>query len=125
MGTQGAPIRTRRTGSFGAISSDAATPLAMVFTELVQNAVEHAFDADTPGLIEIDCRRSGAGLVLCVQDDGVGMPADFDLGRSASLGLSIVQTLVGELSGTLILAAREDGPGTRAIVTIPDVAQRR
>ncbi len=125
VGTQGAPIRTRRTGSFGAISSDAATPLAMVFTELVQNAVEHAFDADTPGLIEIDCRRDGDGLVLCVQDDGVGMPADFDLGRSASLGLSIVQTLVGELSGTLSLEAREDGPGTLAIVTIPDVAQRR
>ena len=46
VGAQGAPIRTRRTGSFGAISSDAATPLAMVFTELIQNAVEHAFDPE-------------------------------------------------------------------------------
>jgi hypothetical protein len=36
-----------------------------------------------------------------------------------------VQTLVGELAGTLSLEAREDGPGTRAIVTIPDVSQRR
>jgi len=125
VGTQGAPIRTRRTGSFGAISSDAATPLAMVFTELVQNAVEHAFDPDTAGEIEIDCQRVGDGLVLCVQDDGVGMPDDFDLERSASLGLSIVQTLVGELGGTIALEARADGPGTRARVSIPDVAQRR
>ena len=46
----GAPIRTRRTGSFGAISSDAATPLAMVFTELIQNAVEHAFDEERGGV---------------------------------------------------------------------------
>ena len=49
VGSHGAPIRTRRTGSFGAISSDAATPLAMVFTELIQNAVEHAFDEDRGG----------------------------------------------------------------------------
>ena len=41
-----ATIRARRTGSFGSISSDAATPLAMVFTELIQNAVEHAFDEE-------------------------------------------------------------------------------
>jgi two-component system, sensor histidine kinase PdtaS len=125
VGTQGAPIRTRRTGSFGAISSDAATPLAMVFTELVQNAMEHAFDTDTAGLIEIDCRRTGDRLELCVQDDGVGMPDDFDLERSVSLGLSIVQTLVGGLGGTIALEAREQGPGTRARVSIPDVAQRR
>src|SRR5204863_6963688 len=43
VGSGDVPVRTRREGSFGAISSDAATPLAMVFTELIQNAVEHAF----------------------------------------------------------------------------------
>ncbi len=71
----GAPIRTVRTGSFGAISSDAATPLAMVFTEIMQNAVEHALDEDRGGVIEIECTRVGKGLRLTIEDDGVGLPA--------------------------------------------------
>ena len=123
--SSGAPIRARRTGSFGAISSDAATPLAMVFTELVQNAVEHAFGAEAPGEILIDCARDGNGLRLSVEDDGVGMPADFDLEQSSSLGLSIVSTLVGELGGKIVLTGHDVGPGTRVVVDIPDVATRR
>jgi two-component sensor histidine kinase len=122
VGSQGAPIRTRRAGSFGAISSDAATPLAMVFTELIQNAVEHAYDEDHGGVIVIDCARDGDGLRLSIEDDGVGLPEGFSLDSAASLGLSIVNTLVGELGGEISLGARTDGPGTRVVVHVPDVA---
>ncbi len=142
VGSPGGLIRTRRTGSFGAISSDAATPLAMVFTELIQNAVEHAFVepvATEPvatesvatesvavdhrgGLIEIRCAREGDGLQLVVEDDGVGLPAGFDLEASASLGLSIVSTLVGELGGQISLGRRDGGAGTRVVVSVPNVA---
>jgi two-component sensor histidine kinase len=121
VGSQGAPIRTRRTGSFGAISSDAATPLAMVFTELIQNAVEHAYDEDHGGEIAIHCARAGKGLRLSIEDDGVGLPEDFSLAETSSLGLSIVSTLVGELGGQIRLGSREDGPGTRVVVEVPDV----
>ena len=117
----GRSIRVRRTGSFGAISSDAATPLAMVFTELVQNAVEHAYGEGSGGVLEIECAREGAGLRLVVADDGAGLPPDFDLQQTASLGLSIVSTLVGELGGTISLGGRVDGPGTRVVVLVPDV----
>ena len=122
VGSHGAPILTKRTGSFGAISSDAATPLAMVFTELIQNAVEHAFDEDHGGLIEVDCVREGNGLRLSVADDGVGIPLDFDLEDGASLGLSIVSTLVGELGGQIVLGRREVGAGTLVVVQVPDVS---
>ena len=74
VGSHGAPIRASRTGSFGSISSDAATPLAMVYTELIQNAVEHAFASERSGTIEIRCARVGDGLRLGVEDDGVGLP---------------------------------------------------
>jgi two-component sensor histidine kinase len=127
VGAQGAPVRTHRTGSFGAISSDAATPLAMVFTELVQNAVEHAFDPDRPGTIEIRCAREGEGLRLAVEDDGVGLPIGFSLEDTSSLGLSIVSTLVGELGGQLTMGRRTDSGaagGTRVEVWIPNVAAR-
>ncbi len=122
VGSQGATIRTRRTGSFGAISSDAATPLAMVFTELIQNAVEHAYDEDRGGEITIHCARAGVGLRLSIEDDGVGLPEDFSLEETSSLGLSIVSTLVGELGGQISLGPRDDGPGTRVVVTVPNVA---
>ncbi len=121
VASRGVPVRTRRTGSFGAISSDAATPLAMVFTELVQNAVEHAFDEDRGGLIEIHCARDGDALLLSIEDDGMGLPAGFDLDLAPSLGLSIVSTLVGELGGQLSLGPRVAGGGTRVVVQVPNV----
>ena len=125
VGSQGGAIRARRTGSFGSISSDAATPLAMVFTELIQNAVEHAFDDERGGMIEIRCERDGDGLRLTVEDDGVGLPPDFSLAETTSLGLSIVSTLVGELAGEISFGAREAGVGTRVVVVVPDVAGAR
>ena len=121
VGSRGVPVRTRRTGSFGAISSDAATPLAMVFSELIHNAVEHAFNEDRGGLIEIRCVRDGRGLRLSIEDDGVGLPGGFDLDEAPSLGLSIVSTLVGELGGQISLGPRDVGSGTRVVVQLPDV----
>jgi two-component sensor histidine kinase len=119
-------IRTRREGSFGAISSDAATPLAMVFTELIQNAVEHAFAEEFVeeggGSIVVRSERRESALLLVVEDDGVGLPAGFDLEATDSLGLSIVRTLVGELGGRLSLGLRADGPGTRVEVDLPRVS---
>jgi len=92
-----------------------------VFTELVQNAVEHAYDEDHGGVIEIHCARTGKGLELSIEDDGVGLPENFRLEDAASLGLSIVSTLVGELTGQISLGPRADGPGTRVVVRVPDV----
>jgi two-component sensor histidine kinase len=122
VGSHGVPIRAHRTGSFGSISSDAATPLAMVYTELIQNAVEHAFDEERSGTIEIRCAREGDSLRLAVEDDGVGLPDGFSLEEASSLGLSIVSTLVGELGGQISLGPRSAGSGTCVEVWIPNVA---
>jgi two-component sensor histidine kinase len=112
-------VRLRRTGSFGTIGSDLATPLAMVLTEVLQNAMEHGFAGGRPGTIEVAARNTDAGLDVHVVDDGVGLPDGFDLATSSSLGLSIVRTLVGELGGTLQIGRREDGPGTVVGLTLP------
>ncbi len=129
VGATARPVRAHREGSFGALGSEAATPLAMVFTELLQNAVEHAFPAsptaqgevepDAPGTVSVRARREPGVLEVVVEDDGVGLPLDFSVESSTSLGLSIVRTLLEELGGRLVLRAREDGPGTRAEVTLP------
>jgi two-component sensor histidine kinase len=111
-------VRPVRTGSFGDVRAEVATPLAVVLSELVQNAVEHGLDGG-PGLLEVRAERVGGVLRVEVLDDGVGLPVGFDLASSDRLGLQIVRTLVeGELGGTLLLDHRQSG-GTRAVVEVP------
>jgi two-component system, sensor histidine kinase PdtaS len=113
-----AKVVTARTGSFGVLPAAVATPIAMVLTELLQNAVEHGF-AHRSGRIEVVASRATDHLEFVVADDGKGLPADFDLESSGSLGLQIVRTLVvSELSGRLELSARPGG-GTQVKVSIP------
>ena len=87
-------VRVVRTGSFGRLSSDVATALAMILTEVLQNAVEHGYDEEQPGRIEVGVSRLVGRMEVTVEDDGRGLPADFDLDSSTHLGLSIVRTLV-------------------------------
>ena len=119
----GSRVRVRRTGSFGGLPSEAATALAMVITELLQNAVEHGYDpddADLTGEIVLCARRRAGRLQVSVDDDGRGLPAGFDVEESGSLGLSIVRTLVeSELGGHLTLGPGVGGSGTRAEVDVP------
>lgn len=90
----GGRIRLRREGSFGEIPVEIATPMVLVITELVQNALEHAFDEGSSGQVVVSATRSVGKLILSVLDDGVGLPADFAEDGSGQLGLQIVRTLV-------------------------------
>ena len=65
-----------------------------------------------------------ARLLVTVQDDGVGLPGDFDPHRSGNLGLQIVRTLVeGELGGTFDMVPAPER-GTSVILDIPVPAQK-
>ena len=117
--TGGRNVRLLRNGSFGVLAAEVATPLAMVLTELLQNAVEHGV-ADLPGrTVEISVERGEAGLLrMHVTDNGRGLPEGFDVDASDRLGLQIVRTLVEtELGGQLRLAPAPGG-GTAATVEV-------
>jgi two-component sensor histidine kinase len=106
-------VSADRIGSFGQLSGAVATPLAMVLTELIQNASTHAFGADG-GTLTLAVNRIRDRIRLRVSDDGAGLPPDFD--PAGSLGLSIVTTLVeGELHGALTFEPRVGGGTTVAI----------
>ncbi|REE98819.1 sensor histidine kinase [Thermomonospora umbrina] len=111
----------KRTGAFGVLPSQVATPLAMVLTELLQNALEHGLP-DRDGDLEVRATRLETDpphLMVVVSDDGVGLPPDFDVEGTNSLGLQIVRTLiVGELGGSLEFRGRSGG-GTEVVVDIP------
>ncbi len=114
------PIRINRVGDLGVLDSDRATALIMVITELVQNAIEHAFDPAAPeGSVTIRAERSARWLDVVVHDDGRGLPAGFSLEKSDSLGLQIVRTLVAaELDGTLGMRQAPRG-GTDVVLRVP------
>ena len=113
-----AKVVPRRTGTFGILPAAVATPLAMVLTELLQNAVQHGF-ANRSGRIDVTVERGDERLDVTVSDDGEGLPAGFDMEVSGNLGLQIVRTLVvAELSGRLEIEPREGG-GTEVRLTVP------
>jgi two-component sensor histidine kinase len=122
LGSADATVRTARRGSFGTLPGQVAASLAMVLTELLQNATEHGF-AGGDGTLEVVVERADTGeastLRVAVRDDGQGLPRDFDPAHSRSLGLSIVRTLVeSELGGVFRLGPRTGG-GTEAEVVVP------
>ena len=89
------------------LAGQQATALALVFTELFQNALEHGGEH-----VSIQLAQANGDVVLTIADDGRGLAGDGD-----GTGLSIVRALVrDELRGTFELAS---GGGTRARVVFP------
>ncbi len=113
------PIHFRVDGSAGDLSSEIATPLALIVVELVQNAVEHATGADGRAIgVTVEMARTRDRVRLAVSDDGVGLPDGFAVERDSNLGLQIVRTLVeSELAGEISIAGAN--PGTRVEVAVP------
>jgi len=108
-------VRTEKTGEFGTLPSEYATPLALALTELVTNAVEHGL-ADRDGEVVISAKRKNELLSVRVRDTGVGLPE----GQVGSgLGTQIVRTLIqGELGGTIDWHTLE-GEGTEVTIEVP------
>ncbi len=120
VATVDAPIRINRLGELGVLDADRATALVMVITELVQNAIEHAFDTSAQqGCVTIRAERSARWLDVVVHDDGRGLPDGFSLEKSDRLGLQIVRTLVSaELDGSLGMHEVAGG-GTDVVLRVP------
>jgi two-component sensor histidine kinase len=120
----GTRVRLARDGAFGVLAAEVATPLVMVLTEVVQNAVEHGFPASETGTVTVSARRANRRLRVVVVDDGIGLPAGFSLAGSDRLGLHIVRTLVtAELRGSIEVRPRSSVPGTEAVLDVPLAAR--
>jgi len=136
------------TGLLGEVPADVATPLAVVVAELVQNAIEHAFNefeaedgTEAPGArgssddldgaaphatghIRVHLVNDGTTLRLEVTDDGSGLPDGFDIDATESLGLSIVRDLVrSQLDGSITMRNRNEvdpaQSGTTVMIELP------
>lgn len=96
------------------VSMDMATPCGLLVNELISNALKHAFPDSRPGMVCISLRpaaRSREGRptwCMCVSDNGVGLPVDFEQRRDQSLGLQLACDLARQLDSMLAIQSHTD-----------------
>ena len=110
-------LQISRNGELGALDPRIATPLSLVVTELIHNALEHGL-AESGNHLTISVSRNKGDAQITIFDDGIGLPEGFSLAQSSNLGLQIVRTLTeNELRGNIDLVRTPSG--TEARLTFP------
>ena len=122
------PVEIVVNGDLGTLPTDLATPLALALTELLTNAVEHAFvdfgglENEHVGVVTLDLSLEGEHALAEIRDNGRGLAPGFLLDVATSLGLSIVRDLVrSQLKGTIEMSTvpAANGGGTLIRVVVP------
>ncbi|MEX1002319.1 MAG: PAS domain S-box protein [Crocinitomicaceae bacterium] len=85
------------------LALDQAIPCGLILNELITNALKYAYPGDKGGKITIAVFEEKGKVKIRVKDFGVGLPKDFNIAETESLGLSLVDTLIEQLDGELIL----------------------
>ncbi len=99
--------------------ADVSVSLGLIVTELVINALKHAFPDDRKGRITVDYRAHGPNWTLSVTDNGVGMPAEAARAKPG-LGTNIVQALTKQLQA--VIKVTDANPGTAVSVAHTQIA---
>ncbi len=83
---------------------DMATIIGQITSEMVSNALKHAFPNDRSGTVTISLKRlDGEDVELSVADDGIGLPEGLNIAESKSLGLQLIDTMATMIKGELLI----------------------
>jgi two-component sensor histidine kinase len=99
------------------VAADASVSLGLIVTELVINALKHAFPEDRAGKILVDYRSQGPNWTLSVNDDGVGMPPPRATPATGGLGTRIVEALARQLQARVKVTDRNPGTSVSIVHT--------
>ena len=99
------------------LSSSHAISLAMLTHELITNALKHAYPEGEPGPIHVSLKRVRGGIELRVSDEGRGLPEDFQIGQSDSLGMKVIASTATQLGGKLEVNRLDRG--TEFLIRLP------
>ena len=92
---------------------DQAIPCGLILNEIITNSLKYAYPNQGKGNIIIEISEKNKKIEIVVEDFGIGLPSNFDIETSESLGLSLVHTLVDQIDGELIV--KSDG-GTKFLI---------
>lgn len=99
------------------IATDRAIPMALLVNELITNAAKHAYAGRSGCKIWVRMARAAGALRVSVRDEGVGLPAGFDLTTARSFGMRLVRAFLQQLEATIAINATSTG--TEFIVVMP------
>jgi PAS domain S-box-containing protein len=80
---------------------DRAVPFALLANELLSNSFKHGFPGNRRGTIAVSVHRMDGAIHMIIEDDGVGLPANFNPANSNSMGLKLAANLAHQLGGRL------------------------
>lgn len=86
-----------------------AIPCALVVNEVVTNIFKHAFKDTDSGRIDVEVKDVDDLIELIIKDNGCGIPDDFNLESSSSLGMHIIEALSVQLEGEYALESLDQG----------------
>jgi PAS domain S-box-containing protein len=95
---------------------DTAVHLGLILNEVISNAFKHAFPGGRGGHLRIRLQQTDRALILTVQDDGVGLPDDFDPENAGTLGVQLVRAVSKQLGATVQF---ESAGGAAVRVAVP------
>jgi two-component sensor histidine kinase len=99
------------------LDMNTAIPFGLILTELLSNALKHAFPSGKEGEIHIAVRPGIPGMLsLEVRDNGVGLPQNITVEEAQSLGLQLVRLLTRQVKGTIDIKRSK---GTTVTITFP------
>lgn len=104
------------------LNVETATPCGLIVNELILNALEHAFPAHQPGNLFFTLKQTTTGtIMLQIQDDGQGLPADFNFRKTQSLGWQLICLLTEQLEGDIQVNSQN---GTQVTLTFRELNYR-
>jgi chemotaxis protein methyltransferase CheR len=109
------PITVRVKADAGTALSGEAVSLGLIITELVINALKHAFPGDSGGEIVVRYETDEANWRLSVSDNGGGLQKKIRGDRRGGLGTSIVESLALQLKSSVEIAAGTPGTTTSIV----------
>lgn len=94
------------------LDAERAIPLGLIVSELLTNALRHAYPDGRSGMVRLRAAMNGDDIEVTIHDDGVGMPADTAAGQG-SLGTTIINALVRQIRAEFSVSS-VPGQGTEA-----------
>jgi two-component sensor histidine kinase len=96
------------------IDVDKVIPCGLLINELVVNAYKHAFSQQEQGILKITLHKEGSNAKLSISDNGPGLPEDFDMQSSDSLGTMLIDTFAAQLNAETEIDGKS---GTKYVFT--------
>lgn len=101
---------------------DQAIPCGLILNELLSNCFKHAYPNGEKGRLRIELREKDGRMAILVEDDGKGIPEDWDVETAESLGIQLVYTLTEQLDGDIELSNER---GTKYLITFDRIKTSR